>query len=166
MAATGSVDVLFDRAPAQQIGSADGYLGRPGFWHGGAGIAACWHGGAVGVARALLGGRREPHADAHRGAVDAALAASAAHLRAVAALLDGAPHDPHEGPVRRMRATAEATATLVLDRAGRALGAAPLCRDAAHAGRVADLTVFLRQSHAERDLEAVGAAADGTAWDL
>ena len=26
---------------------------RPGFWHGGAGIAACWYGGALGVIDAL-----------------------------------------------------------------------------------------------------------------
>jgi hypothetical protein len=44
----------------------------------------------------------------------------------------------------------------VLDRVGRALGAGPLCQNAAHARRVADLTVYLRQSHAEGDLEQLG----------
>ncbi|MGA9871067.1 MAG: acyl-CoA dehydrogenase, partial [Rhodococcus sp. (in: high G+C Gram-positive bacteria)] len=33
---------------------------------------------------------------------------------------------------------------------------APLCSNAEHARRVSDLTVFLRQSHAERDLAALG----------
>ncbi len=34
-----------------------------------------------------------------------------------------------------------------------------LCRDGEHAARVADLTVYLRQSHAERDLQHLGALA-------
>lgn len=38
----------------------------------------------------------------------------------------------------------------------RALGAGPLCADAAHAQRCADLTTFGRQSHAECDLQALG----------
>jgi hypothetical protein len=44
----------------------------------------------------------------------------------------------------------------VIDRVGRALGAGPLCLDGDHAARVADLTVYLRQSHAERDLQRLG----------
>ncbi|HEY2199001.1 MAG TPA: acyl-CoA dehydrogenase, partial [Mycobacterium sp.] len=38
----------------------------------------------------------------------------------------------------------------------------PLCLDEQHARAVADLTVYVRQSHAERDLAALGslAAAD------
>lgn len=35
---------------------------------------------------------------------------------------------------------------------GRALGPAPLAHDAEHAHRVADIEVYVRQSHAERDL--------------
>ena len=46
----------------------------------------------------------------------------------------------------------EEGATTILTRVGRALGAGPLTRDAAHSRRVADLTVYLRQSHGERDL--------------
>jgi len=38
---------------------------------------------------------------------------------------------------------------------GRALGAAPICRDPWVARMMADLPVFLRQSHAERDLAAL-----------
>jgi hypothetical protein len=40
--------------------------------------------------------------------------------------------------------------------ATRALGAGPLCRNARFARALADLPVFLRQSHAERDLAALG----------
>jgi hypothetical protein len=49
---------------------------------------------------------------------------------------------------------------------GRALGAGPLCRDGAHSRRVADLTVYLRQHHADRDLAQLGTlvASHGAAW--
>ena len=40
----------------------------------------------------------------------------------------------------------------MLTRTGRALGAGPLGHDEAHSRAVADLTVYLRQHHAERDL--------------
>jgi hypothetical protein len=52
---------------------------------------------------------------------------------------------------------------------GRALGAGPLCKDASLAQLYADLPVFMRQSHAERDLEAVGklvAALEDAPWTL
>jgi hypothetical protein len=53
-----------------------------------------------------------------------------------------------------------------MSRVGRALGAGPLCHDAAHARRVADLTVYLWQHHAERDLAELGEiiAQRGPAW--
>jgi hypothetical protein len=56
----------------------------------------------------------------------------------------------------RSRAAVEEAVSTVLAHAGRALGAGPLCRDAALAQRFADLPVFLRQSHAERDLAELG----------
>jgi len=65
----------------------------------------------------------------------------------------------------RLRSRVEAGATEVLDRVGRALGAAPLCLDPVHARRAADLPVYLRQSHAERDLADLGAlAAQHATW--
>jgi hypothetical protein len=51
----------------------------------------------------------------------------------------------------RARLAAEHAAACVVERAGRALGAGPLCRDAHFAQLMADLPVFIRQSHAERD---------------
>jgi hypothetical protein len=44
----------------------------------------------------------------------------------------------------------------VLATVGRALGAGPLAHDGAHAQRVADLSVYVRQHHGERDLAALG----------
>jgi hypothetical protein len=53
-----------------------------------------------------------------------------------------------------------------MNRVGRALGAGPLCRDEAHSRRVADLTVYIRQHHAERNLAELGAivADGGASW--
>lgn len=56
----------------------------------------------------------------------------------------------------RARLAVEAAAAEVLCHATRALGAGPLCRNADFARLAADLPVFLRQSHAERDLATLG----------
>jgi hypothetical protein len=75
---------------------------------------------------------------------------------------DAIDHDPAnasgqaELTARRVRAVVERTAVEVVDRVGRALGAAPLALDGEHPKRVGDLQLYLRQSHAERDLEAHG----------
>lgn len=170
MRASGSVSVQLDRVPAEPVGGPGAYLDRPGFWHGGAGVAACWFGGALGAARTLLAagrtGLHDVHALAHLGAVDALVAGMAAHLAVAATELDADP----SGPLARLRAARlrtriEAGATEVLDRVGRALGAGPLCLDPVHAQRAADLPVYLRQSHAERDLAELGRlAADQATW--
>jgi alkylation response protein AidB-like acyl-CoA dehydrogenase len=160
MADTASVDVHFDDAEALPVGDAGDYVARAGFWHGGAGIAACWYGGARGIAdmtRANCGPRPDAHRLAHLGAIDIALAGAAAVLRETAAWIDEQPSSLAQVPALRARLVTEAAATLVLQHAGRALGAGPLCRDARVARAMADLPVFLRQSHAERDLAALGA---------
>ncbi len=170
MQASGTLSVVLTAAPATAVGAPLAYLERPGFWHGGAGVAACWFGGAVGVARTLLqavrDGRDDPHTLAHLGAVDAVLHQLWLHLEAAAAQIDADPHGPGARlRAQRVRACVEAGATEVLDRVGRALGAGPLCLDAHHAHRVADLTVYLRQSHAERDLAGLGdLAAREATW--
>ena len=60
---------------------------------------------------------------------------------------------------RRVRAVVERAVDEAITRTGRALGPAPLALDAKHAQRVADLTIYVRQSHAERDLAALGRLA-------
>jgi hypothetical protein len=54
----------------------------------------------------------------------------------------------------------------VLQRVSRALGPAPLTGEEDHARRVADLTVYVRQHHAERDLAAAGerVLGDTSGW--
>lgn len=162
MAATQSVEILFEDAIGQPVGPPNGYLARPGFWQGGAGIAACWYGAASRLGEALrshCAERDEPHALAHLGQVDCALTAAANALRNCATWIDANPEADAELAVRRVRAIVEHSASVVIEHVGRALGAAPYCRDAGLARLLADLPVFLRQSHAERDLAALGGLA-------
>ena len=173
MAGSDTLDVGFPAVPAEPVGPPGGYTGRPGFSHGGTGVAACWYGGARGVARALAraAAKRDvgPHALAHLGAVDIALRTTRVALGRAADEIDADPGDLRgEGALRtlRVRALAEATASDVMARTGRALGAGPLSHDEAHSRAVADLTVYLRQHHAERDLARLGklVAEQGTTW--
>ena len=151
--------VHFHDAPAFPVGGPGDYLTRPGFWHGAVGVAAVWWGAAAGIAEPLYAaardGRAGAHALAHLGAVETSLRASAALLRETAAAVDASPAEVGEQAALTVRAAVESTAAEVIDRVGRALGPAPLCLDRSHARRVADLTVYLRQSHAERDLERI-----------
>jgi alkylation response protein AidB-like acyl-CoA dehydrogenase len=180
MHATASADVSFDRTPATLVGAAHAYVHRPGFWHGGAGIAACWYGAAAQIGRTLREASMQ-RADAHRladlGAVDVALAGAAAVLHEAAAYIDANPQADSRREAMRARLVVEEAATAVMSHATRTLGAGPLCRDARFARALADLPVFLRQSHAERDLAALGeltikarfdpiSAAGGAPWML
>jgi hypothetical protein len=173
MAGSDTLDMDFDDVAAEAVGPPGGYTGRPGFSHGGVGVAACWYGGARAVGRALLDRAAErdigPHALAHLGATDIALRAARSALDHAAAEIDADPRDARNagrGRALRVRALVESVATDVMARVGRALGAGPLCHDEAHSRRVADLTVYLRQHHAERSLAELGAlvAQEGTAW--
>lgn len=151
--------VSFQRVHCEPVGAPGAYLQRPGFWHGGAGIAACWFGAAVALALPLLRSPRiatDPLAAALLGQVDMALAASAALLRELAAAIDARPADPQRLAVVRVRSQVERGCQLVLDAVGRALGPAPMCLDAAHARRWSDLAVFMRQSHADHDWAELG----------
>jgi alkylation response protein AidB-like acyl-CoA dehydrogenase len=174
MAGSDTENVEFDAVPAAAIGAPRAYLDRVGFWHGAVGVAACWYGGAVAIGRPLWeaarGGALDPHARAHLGAVDTALTAAGSVLREAAAAADCGPDPATNDPpgiqqaqrcALRVRAVVEAAATQTIERVGRALGPRPLATDAAHSRRIADLTVYLRQSHAERDLAVLGDLAAG-----
>ena len=164
MQGSGSVDVHFERAAATPLGAAGFYVARAGFWHGGAGVAACWFGAATRLAEALrarVAGQQDPHRLAQLGEVTVALHASAALMREAAAAIDRAPQANAMSTALTVRLSVEAAATATLHAAGKALGAGPLCKDGAIARLYADLPVFMRQSHAERDLEAVGRIVGG-----
>jgi alkylation response protein AidB-like acyl-CoA dehydrogenase len=173
MAGSDTLNVGFTTVPAVPVGPPGGYVNRPGFSHGGAGVAACWYGGARAVGRTLLtaAAKRDigPHGLAHLGAVDLGLRTARDALRQAAYEIDADPGDLRgEGALRalRVRALTEAVATDVLARTGRALGAGPLSHNEAHSRAVADLTVYLRQHHAERDLALLGerVAEQGATW--
>ncbi|MGH3161163.1 MAG: acyl-CoA dehydrogenase [Streptosporangiaceae bacterium] len=173
MAASDTFDVEFTDIAAEPVGEPNSYTSRPGFAHGGAGVAACWYGGARAIGKTLLAAAAKrdvgPHALAHLGAIDIALHTTRDALEQAATEIDADAADRKAGGWRRalrVRALVEATATEVMQRVGRALGAGPLCHDEAHARQVADLTVYLRQHHAERDLAELGALAAeaGASW--
>lgn len=173
MAGSDSSDVRFDDADAVAVAGPGSYVDRPGFWHGGMGVAACWYGGAVGVARTLAGAAQRGDlgaaALAHLGAVDVLLASALVMIEQAADAVDDDPSDSRgtaELTAQRLRACVAECAAEVTERVGRALGAGPLCHDEEHARRVADLTVYIRQHHAERDLELIGrdVAKNGPTW--
>jgi alkylation response protein AidB-like acyl-CoA dehydrogenase len=159
-----SVAVRFDRAPAEPVGGPGWYLTRPGFAWGGMGVAACWHGGARGLLAALLRAAAERGDDLtamHAGLADAALWASAASLGRAAALIDAGQAAGDAGQVLglRVRAVTASAAERAIRQAWHALGPAPLAFSEEHARRVADLELYVRQHHAERDLARLGSAA-------
>ena len=160
MARAATVTLAFDEVCADPVGAPGAYTERPGFWWGAIGIAAVWFGGARGVASVLedAHGRLDAHGLAHLGAVRAELDSLAMVLDAAARTADTEGLDTRE--VERLALVVRQRASDVVDavvtRVGRALGPAPLAFDADHAMRVADLQVFVRQHHAERDLEHLG----------
>ncbi len=164
MAATGSVEVIFEGASAIAVGGPGDYLARPGFWQGGIGIAACWYGAAQRLAEVLrehCSKRSEPHALAHLGAVDSALNSAACVLRASAQQIDREPKADARLLAQQARACIEDSVEQVMRHVGRAVGAGPYCKDSHFAQLMADLPVYVRQSHAERDLAALGELVAG-----
>jgi hypothetical protein len=165
MAGSPALEVHFDNAEGLCIGAPGDYLTRPGFWHGGAGVAACWYGGAEAIAAhawatwASAGRPCSPLQHAAAGHVDVLLAGMRAVLEQAARWIDAHPGADARAVALRTRLAVETGATQVLDAVGRALGAGPFCQDPAFARAAADLPVFLRQSHAERDFAALGELA-------
>ncbi|SEF21606.1 Acyl-CoA dehydrogenase [Amycolatopsis pretoriensis] len=162
MDASDSGDVVFDGVPGTLVGPPGWYVGRPGFALGGAGVAAVWLGGAAGVLDGVLAYLRErgdadEHQLAHVGALHTAVSGTDAVLsQAASAEVDAL-------VAGTCRAAAERTAVEVLERALKVTGPTPACRDRRFAQRVADLPVYVRQHHAERDLATLGRTVLGAA---
>ncbi|MFF2385638.1 acyl-CoA dehydrogenase [Streptomyces sp. NPDC058108] len=171
MAGSDSLDMSFSNACARAVGEVEEYLTRPGFQHGGIGVAACWLGGAHAVAAALYerasgGGRMNEHMAAHLGTIDMLLHTADEVVRGAGEDIDIDPLDERRNARARslrVRALIEKVCTEVLDHVGRATGAGPLCRDERHARAVADLTVYIRQHHAEVNLAELGRLATSRA---
>lgn len=158
-----SVSIFLEDAAATPVGGPGWYTSRPGFAWGGIGVAAIWWGAAVALSRAVhaAGRTREPDQIGMMllGEIDVDLSASAAMLRSAADTVDaGVNLSRREQSVlaKRVRSFVSATAERTIERFGHALGPAPLVRDEEQARRVADLQIYVRQDHAERDRAGLG----------
>ena len=163
MQASDTVDVELDDLPVGEtdlLGPPGWYTDRPGFWWGGGGVAAVWLGGAFGVLDALrrqLRAGADPFQLAHVGALHAGTAAARALLLATAAAIDAHPADGHRTAVWTVRSAVERSCREVLELAPRVAGVAALTRSPL-GQRLADLGIYVRQHHGERDLAALGEA--------
>jgi alkylation response protein AidB-like acyl-CoA dehydrogenase len=174
MADSASLNVVLDHAVAEVVGDEGEYLSRPGFWHGGAGVAACWYGGALGIAKALRQSMLAqpaaitPFKLASLGKASLALAETAAILRDAAVWIDANPAADASAIALAARLSAEKSARSVLTEVGTAMGATPFCLDGKFARAAADLPVFIRQCHGDRDYASLGehTLSDASAWEL
>ena len=174
MDASASLDV---RVAAVRLGEGDVvgglgfYLERAGLPIGGLGVAAVWLGGAQGLLDSAIRhlSQRAPdeHQLAHLGAVAAALESAASTLLHIAESLRRSDVDPDTGlpaaPWEELgdkallgRSAVEAAVAVALERLPRVVGPVVLCHDGDFAHQLADLTVYVRQHHAERDLARLG----------
>ena len=155
-----SAPLDLDAAPAVPVGEDGWYLRRAGFAHGGIGVAACWWGGATALLDPLRTAAAREGADqlarVHLGRADTALWAARAVLAAAADDIErGAVAAPAVLAARVRTVVADAV-ELALREAEHALGPLPLVADEAHARRVADLQLYVRQHHGDRDVARIG----------
>lgn len=165
MRASDSLDVRFHDVPApvgQWVGASGFYTGRPGFWWGGAGVAAAWFGATSGVVDTVYAILRRLDPDAHQraqlGTIHTELAAADALLTRTAELIDSEPAASHRTAVWTVRAAVERCCRTVLETVPRLVGVAALTREVGFEQRLADLNVYVRQHHGDRDLAELGSA--------
>lgn len=155
-----SAPVDFAGARAVIVGEPGWYLRRTGFARGGMAVAACWWGAATALTEPLRAAATTERADqlalVHAGRVDAALWAARAVLSEAGAVLDRGAHLAETMLATRVRAAVVRAAELALDETDHALGPGPLVADERHARRAADLRLYLRQHHGDRDLARLG----------
>lgn len=178
MDASDSFDLAVDGLPVWRddlVGPPGFYLERPGLPLGGIGVAAVWLGGSQGLLDATLATLDRHGADdhqlAHVGAVTVAIEAAAATLVTSADLLGPRPvasRTADMAALSRMaltcRSAVEAAVGVTVQRLPRVAGPVAMSRDADFAHRLADLEVYVRQHHGERDLARLGAAELEQPW--
>lgn len=141
------------------IGEQGWYLNRPGFWAGALGPAACWGGGAAGLLNyALQNQRKDAHTLAHLAAMEANVWAIKSFLKTAGEELDTDLKNTmkHQVLALKTRHLIEQACTDTLRRFARAYGPFPLACDEGISQRYQELDLYLRQNHAERDLEILG----------
>ncbi|MGI4855219.1 MAG: acyl-CoA dehydrogenase [Janthinobacterium lividum] len=155
--------ITFHNYPVTRIvGEQNWYTSRPGFWQGACGPAAAWAGGAAGLLDVVLASKRDdPHTAAHRAGIHSNVWATECYLQAAAAEFDRDPAINAMVRALEVRHLVEQACTDTLRRFARCMGPAPLAKSADISRRYTELDLFLRQSHAERDLEALGRAIAG-----
>lgn len=162
---TNTSAITFSGYPvAAVVGRENWYVQRSGFWQGAVGPAAAWAGGAAGLLDYAMASRRDdPHTLAHRAAMHSNVWVTECLLQTAG---DDFDHRPECDPMMRAlqaRHSIEQACTDTLRRFARCMGPAPLAKNAAISRRYAELDLFLRQCHAERDLESLGRALSTTA---
>ncbi len=168
LAQTHTWSVTFEDSPVTRVvGDPGWYFERDGFCRGALRPAACWLGGALSlldVAEAQAGDTS--HRRTHLGAMRALAWTMDAALRRAC---EESEHSVHGAFPRALAARhcVERGCAEILDRLGRGWGPRPLAFDREVAERVGALQVYIRQCHAERDLEELGrASTDGWAPEV
>ena len=169
MQGTDTATLQFHDVSASQVGTANAYLERVGFWHGAAGVAACWYGATAYISSYLINAYQQKpnnYKAMYLGQISTALAVTQQYFHYVADLIDSQPQLSHELAIRQLRLQVEKVARQVMEVVGQALGAAPFCRNAHFARLSTDLPVFTRQSHGAFDLQKIGELTGILANDL
>jgi alkylation response protein AidB-like acyl-CoA dehydrogenase len=140
-----------------QVGAEGFYLGRPGFFPGGVGVAAVWVGGAARVADLVLRHVGEappsPAAQLRLGHLRTELVAAAGAVAAAAGRLDSGGVPPTDGQAlaTETRAVVGAAVRRLLDQARAIAGAAGLAFDGPLTHAVDDLDLYVRQQSTDGD---------------
>lgn len=155
--------VIFDGLALEKadfIGGPRWYFDRPGFCCGAFAPAACWTGGAMALVDSMRHRTlKDGHSKAHLGAMVAMLCNMRSMLNWAAGQVDADPFNcsgqlfPAALVVRHQ---IERGCTEIIDRFGRTLGPRPYAFENDNARRIAELQLYIRQCHAERDLEELG----------
>jgi alkylation response protein AidB-like acyl-CoA dehydrogenase len=141
------------------VGVPGWYLERPGFWHGACGPGACWAGGVAGLLDFSLASKRDDaHTLAHLGAMQASVWGMYSLLKQAGDEIDAAPFDSKAAQIRalQLRHLIEQMGTEILQRFARAYGPYPLSMNQETSLRYQEAGLYMRQSHAERDLGCLG----------
>jgi alkylation response protein AidB-like acyl-CoA dehydrogenase len=140
------------------VGDSGWYLNRSGFWHGACGPAACWAGGVAALVDFAMEGRRDdPHTLAHLGAMHANIWMMKTRLDTAGREMDAEPANRAASQIRalELRHLVEEACTDTLWRFARAYGPHPLSMNLETSRHYHEAELYLRQSHAERDLESL-----------
>ncbi|HEY4333561.1 MAG TPA: hypothetical protein VGM78_13360 [Ilumatobacteraceae bacterium] len=162
---TGTANVEFHDvavAPEALVGPPGWYLDRPGFWNGACAPAACWAGSAQGLARSTIERLVTTKASAHVSVAIGTLLALSAQMDAVLAHagteIDLDPDNATGAALRAysVRHNIERACVQTLDVIARISGPRPFISDESFQRRSLQIQLYVRQFHAERDLEALG----------